>query len=356
MRLLLPCLAALTLSSCDLKEPETQAQGKHQTTATVQIFQSPLLPKSDRFLRNQIALLKTNLIAKIAAKTSGISSEIISSSLEIQPIANSDLLTISSHANDQGQPKKVIQAILDAYRDHRKKIEAELAQENLLALDQELSQQSDSVQTLRKELAPLIRSYGIPYFDDSSKSPLGRTEKDMYRSAKDKLKQFKTHRDETRTNLEELEKRTSLELVKFSAALDLPENQVTFYYEQYLQANKERRQKREDGLGEIHPEIKALVAKSDKAFAAATKETKTLKDVLKIKLELIEKQITKMTSMIESRDDRTENLNEYSKKYDQVKEAYENARNELRALKEGQEERRSMLKTINPILVIHGWE
>ena len=89
----------------------------------MQIHQSLILPKSDRFFANQVALLTTSPIIAAASEASGIDSEAISPALEVEVIEGTDLFTISAHHDDKGRAQKMIQAVFDSYRDHRREIE-----------------------------------------------------------------------------------------------------------------------------------------------------------------------------------------------------------------------------------------
>jgi hypothetical protein len=356
MRICLPILSAFILASCDSPESETKKRGEYQSTATVQIYQSPILPKSDRFLTNQIALLTTSPIIAAASEASGIDSETISSALEVEVIEGTDLFTISAHHDDKGRAQKMVQAVLDSYRGHRKKVEIDNAKKKLAALDEELIKQDDLVQKNQTELTNLIQSYGTPYSIPSEVDLLGRTEEQMFESARKKLVQFETQRDQIETSIKKLDEMKNPELVRYAAGLDLPENQVTYYYTQHREALQKRGLLIAQGLGAIHPDVLASEKRAKGALANAVTETTSLITILKTKLELIKMQIEKMKSMVENRKSEDENLSERQKNYNDAKATYEEARDQLRSLKISRQESRILLEKDNPAFIIHGWD
>jgi len=356
MRNCLPIVAAFILTSCDSPESETQKRGGHQSTATVQIHQSLILPNSDRFFANQVALLTTSPIIEAASEASGVDSETISSALDVKVIDGTDLLTISAHHDEEGRPQKMIQAVLDSYRDHRKGIELVYVEEKLAALDEELIKQNNLVQKNRTELTKLIQTYGTPYGVSSEVDLLARTEEQMFESARKKLADFEAQHDQLNIAFTKLEELEDSELVRYAAGLDLPENQVTYYFTQHREAAEQRRMLIAQGLGESHPDVLAVEKKAAVAMENAAKETTSLKMVLQTKSELIAKQVANMKSMIENRKSNSANLSERQKEYNDAKATYEETRNQLRNLKIDQQEGRILLKKGYPVLIIHGWD
>lgn len=139
----------------------------------------------------------------------------------------------------------------------------------LAELDEELIAQSDLVQDHRKDLTVLVQQYGIPYFDGDSNS-LGATEQDMFRSARHKLADFQTERD-------------SLEI-----------------------------------------QLRKGVEKGAPAESL---------DVLKTKSELVNRQIDRMSEMVDDRQSDTVDLSLRQHTYTQAKETYEQSQEMLRAMK-----------------------
>jgi succinoglycan biosynthesis transport protein ExoP len=322
-------IAAILFSSCDSSSPTSQ-----------------------NFLANQIAILKTGSLIQAASLSAQIPADILSSSLEITPIKGTDLLSITAHHDDEALPKTIVQALLDAYQNHRNHLGAQA----IKPLDEELIKQSDIVQEKRKEMTVWIQSYGIPYFDGDNRSPLGASEQDMFRSARHKLADFQTQRDQIEIQIKELSKMTGDELVEYAAGLDLPENQVTYYFTQHREALEQKRTLLAQGLAANHPDVRAVEERAEGAMDYAKKEAVSLSAVLKTKLELINRQVERIEEMVEDRQEDTPNLSSKQNSYNTAKEAYEQARETLRNLKIQQQETRILLKQPRNLIIIHGWD
>lgn len=344
--------AAILFSSCDSSTPTAEKRGAHQATATVQIFPSPTFPASQNFLSNQIAILKTGSLIEAASLSAQVSPDILSSSLEITPIKGTDLLSITAHHDDEALPKTIVQALLDAYLDHHNHLEAQSTK----PLDDELIAQSGIVQEKRETLTGYIQSYGIPYFDGNNTSPLGASEEDMFRSARQKLAEFQTQHDQIEIQIKNFVEISDADLVQYAAGLDLPENQVTYYFTQHREALEQKRTLIASGLAASHPDIRAVEERAERAMDYAKKEAVSLKAVLKTKLELVNRQVERMSEMVEDRQKGTLDLSSKQQNYNNAKEAYEQARDTLRNLKIQQQESRILLNHPRNPLIIHGWD
>ncbi len=347
-------LAVTFLVSCESQNPEAKEKAAHHSTATVQLYPSPLFPRSDRFIANQSALLTSDPLIKSASKNCDLDPETLSSSLVIEQIPNTDLLTITVYHDDENQPKVIVQALLDTYRDHRKKIESTTTTAKLKTLDKEIATLKNLVEQRRKDIP--IRASGIPHLDKNSKNPLGATEEQMFQTVRQKLADFKTQRDQitlSRGNLDDL---STENLVTYAAGLDLPENQVTHYYTQHREALETRRTLIAKGLAANHPDVIAIEEKAEGAMQYAKQEAVSLKEVLKTKLELINRQIERMSEMVKDREKNSADLNARDQKYNLAKEAYEDARKALQNSQTNQQTERSKLSSPARPLIIHGWE
>jgi len=143
------------------------------------------------------------------------------------------------------------------------------------------------------------------------------------------------------------------ELIRYAAGLDLPENQVTYYYTQHREALNQRIMMTAQGLGNQHPDIIAIGEKANGAMVNAQKEVQSLKTVLATKLELIKKQVDKMSTMVDTRKDDTVALSLKQNAYNQAKETYEQSRNMLREMKIKQQEARVLLKMPRDPITLH---
>ncbi len=219
-----------------------------------------------------------------------------------------------------------------------------VSREAMLAeLDEELIAQSDRVQDHRKDLTVLTQQYGIPYFDGRKANPLGATEEDLFANSRQKLEEFRTQKKQIEGQLKELIAKGDDDLVTYAAGLDLPENQVTEQLSKYREALNEKRSLVGKGLSTKHPEVIEVEKRASGAIELARKEAVELKDVLKTKLQLVDRQVDRMEEFHDYRQGDTVDLSLRQHTYTQAKETYEQSREMLREMKVKQNEARYAL-------------
>lgn len=238
---------------------------------------------------------------KIAAKTLKIDFEKdknaladLKRKLRITPIRGTDFVKITAQGSDKKEATRIATAVSNAYIKRRTESEIAKAKEALTALDEELIKQSEVVQTQRETLKALIQKHGIPYFDGNHINPMGASEEEMLKNARERLPKFKIQRDQIKT------------------------------------------------------EIKELAEKGN-----AQHDTATRKAVLDTKLKLVERQVTRMEEMIADRGTNTVDLPEQQHTYNQAKETYEQSRIMLREMKIKQAEARVLLKMPRDPITLH---
>ena len=269
------------------------------------------------------------------------------------PLRGTDFIQIRVRHAKPDDAKEIADAVSEAYMERRKKAEVDRAKRALDALDEELISQSDRVQDRRKDLTVLIQQYGIPYFDESRSSTLGDTEQQMFRDARQRLAEFETQRDRIEIQIRKLVEMDNEDLVTYAAGLELPENQVTYYFTQFREALGQRETLIAQGLGAGHPDIIAVDQRASGAMENARKEAVSLKAVLKTRLELINRQVDRMEEMVDDRQDDSVDLSLKQHSYTQAKETYEQSRLMLREMKIKQQEARVLLKMPRDPITLH---
>lgn len=187
---------ALLLPSCDSAPGNKEPSGSHESTAIIQILPTtPVLSdpgyRTENFIDNEIASLSmgaviTRAIEEKNWKEQGLNLEDIQNSLKVARIPGTDMARITAFSDDKFTAKKIVESIIDAYVSNRKKVEVDLSERSLEALDSELIAQSELVQDHRKDLTVLIQQYGIPYFHNAP-NPLGKTELAMFIASRERL-------------------------------------------------------------------------------------------------------------------------------------------------------------------------
>jgi len=260
------------------------------------------------------------------------------------PKRGTDFIEISvRHANAE-DAKDICKSITESYITRRNRTEVERAEEALEALDAELQNHGDVVNDRQKALTVLIQQYGIPYFDGRSANPVGRSEEQMYQDAQRRLEELKQNRDRLKIQINKLVQTSSEEMIPTAAGLELPENQVSDFYSQYLATNREIDDATAQGFGPNHPTLQSLRKRSINLMRDAEGAVTSLKDVLNTKINLIDRQVERMEETVLKKKDDTVDLSMRQHDYNSARDEYEQARDLYRQMKIQQQEQRVLLR------------
>lgn len=344
LRLVIPLIATL-FSGCDSSEPTSSRRGNHEATATVQIFPSPALPQSERFLANQIGILQSDTILESCPDATA-------SALEIRIIEGTDLLAVTAHHDEEGFPQAIVQAALDAYLTYRRNLEAK----SVKTFQQLLPKQRELFEKDRSTLAAIIEKYGIPVFDDPDDLP--RTEKEMFRSARQRLADLETIRDQTKIQIQELDAKSETDNLIGGSGLDLPSGNPNPLFSRYREALDQKSRLIAQGLGPDHPDVLAAEKLAREVLEEATQIQKTKKAELNASLKYLTRQIELVREMVDDRiSDRHGILaNMSQRKYQTAKTQFQESRSDFLALQASKESSLTLLESPRNILIIHGWD
>lgn len=347
--------ATLAFSSFGPLQADREQAAIHTSTATVQIHYPKDGATSDRFLQNQIVILTAGNTLEEAAKNSGIDRKALAKAIKVRPIKGTDLIYLDATHPGKDKARTIVQSVIDAYANQRTARQANDLGSHLETMDHVIAKQADVVKERRKELTVLIQQYGFPYQENGEDFHQARTEEEMFRRARMKLADFETHRDQLKIQIKQIIETPKKDLVRYAAGLDLPENQVTHYYTKYREAQFDIETKISSGLAKSHPDIVALGNRAKSSLTFAEKEAETLKAVLSTKLELVDRQVDRMSEMVDRRgdDEIDDSLKRHT--FNEVKHEYEEARSTLRELKKKQQEAEIHLKAPQKTVTIHGW-
>ncbi len=320
----------------------------------IQIHRPIDLPaSSSNFIANQVAILTTGNVLDLASEKSKIDAKTIKESLVIEALKDTDLVRLTAYNDDAALAKLTVESLVESYSELRKQEWQNQAAEALETLNRELEEQADLIQERRKTLSSLIGSYGIPYFDTPNSKAIGQTEEAMYRTAQEKLDQLEQSSDQLNIAARKLSETPREDLIRVSAGLELSENQVTAYYTAYRAAEERSHALKASGLGNKHPEVVAAGAKAEKALETAGMEVLVLKEVLKTRINLVDKQIEKMKQIAQDKGDQSVDLSMRQHQYNIAKEEYEQARLMYREMSAKQQEQRVLLKMPRTPVTIH---
>lgn len=270
--------------------------------------------------------------------------EKVKTMVSAEPRRGTDFIEIKARSHNQEDAHDIVNAVVDSYIARRNKMEMARAKKAIEALDKELQEQGDLVNDKRKNLTPLIQSYGIPYFDPRDSTQNEATEEKMHLNAQQRLDQLEQDRDRLKIQIDQLIKTSAEEMIPTAAALELPENQVSILYTQYLETLRESEKLAAQGLAEDHPDRVALTAQANELMGNAKKAVISLKEVLNNRLNLVDRQVERMKETILNKKEISLERAMRQHEYNSAREEYEQSRNLLREMKIQQQEQRALLK------------
>lgn len=273
--------------------------------------------------------------------------------VEARPRRGTNFIDIVGRSQNQEDAKLISQGVADAYIEHRNDIEKTRAEHALATLNEELQPQADLVQEKRTALTVLIQNNAIPHFEGRSPSPNGLTEEEMLRKTTSKLDTLELDRDQLQIKLKKLTTVEDDELIRVAAGFELPESQVSRLYTQWIEATKQREAMITNGLGTVHPSVKALDQKIITLKNEADQAVVTLMDVLRTRLTLVNNRIEKMKEMVSGKQSKPVELTMQQEKYNLAKEEYEQARDLYKEMKLQQQEQRVFLKMPRTPVTLH---
>ena len=270
--------------------------------------------------------------------------EKVKTMVSAEPRRGTDFIEIKARSHNQEDAHDIVNAVVDSYIARRNKMEMARAKKAIEALDKELQEQGDLVNDKRKNLTPLIQSYVIPYFDPHDSTQNEATEEKMHLNAQQRLDQLEQDRDRLKIQIDQLIKTSAEEMIPTAAALELPENQVSILYTQYLETLRESEKLAAQGLAEDHPDRVALTAQANELMGNAKKAVISLKEVLNNRLNLVDRQVERMKETILNKKEISLERAMRQHEYNSAREEYEQSRNLLREMKIQQQEQRALLK------------
>ena len=273
--------------------------------------------------------------------------------LSSHPRRGTDFIEIKTRSHNEDDAHDIADAVADSYIARRAASQQQRAQAALEALDTELQNQEDKV----KALFVLVQQYGIPYFDEQNRNPVGRTEEKMHQDAQKRLVQLKQDRDRLKIQLNKILEAKNDELIPTAAGLELPENLVATFYTRYLETLRKDAELEKQGLNETHPDRIALKKHAKNLMTDTKSAIISLKDVLATRINLIERQVERMEQALLSNENKDEDgYDEYESRPRQLLNAgkeYQKAQDLLRQMKIQQAEQRKLLKNPRPVVTRH---
>jgi len=292
---------------------------------------------TEKFLSHKALLTVTQ---RIGLEMSEKDLQLLKKNTTVTPRRGTDYIDITVKHSPREEAIRIANAIAEVGVERAANTEKNRAKRFLETLDGEIMAQSNLVDEHRKNLTVLIQQFVItpPYTNETPR---------------ERLTALQTQRDEIKTLYKALSKQSDDKLIHYAAALDLPESKVATYYQQYQNLSQKRTALIKKGIEKNHHDITAIDQKMKLAWVNASKEVASLNAVLETKLNLVERQIVRLTSTIENSPDNTIEQSLQQNDYNQAKEIYEQSRDFLREMESKQQEARVHLNKPHYPLTIH---
>ena len=348
-------IASLALVSCDSKSSE--ARGEPTATAIVQINRTNLFnqtPQPDNFIATEAAIITSPLTLELAAENSGLSAEELAGAIHCEQIDDTDLVTISTYQQNEAAAAKTIGAVVNAYVVRKTEEGKKLRRITLEALDLELQDLGDEVYDKQKALTILVQQYCIaihPPLDPKDKEQI---EEERHQTVQERLETLEHDRDRLKLYLSKLsDSPANLFFPRARSGIEIPENQLSLIYDQYLSVKRELNYLETEGLGPSHPRSVSLAKRAGELLVDFRSSVELLVQALEVRLSLIENQIARMTEVSGKSGTQDTNYDIPQHDYNLAKGEYEEGRDLLKKAKLQQQEMRALLRMPLTPLTVH---
>jgi polysaccharide biosynthesis transport protein len=204
-----------------------------------------------------------------------------------QNIRGTDLISIRVRHQNKVDARDIADEVARAYKTYRNEIEGREAERQLEELNKAVRDQKDKVEERRKVLATIVRTKGIIYRGQDSFYGHSGVDEDL--GAKNALQVYEELKQEVmqlESQISSLLKYDSDELIVYAAGLNLPDNIIRSQYPIYLDAKRQLDGYRINGLGELHPTVRAASDQITKMKADLNEAVVNLRATLKAQLDL----------------------------------------------------------------------
>lgn len=277
----------------------------------------------------------------------------LKSIIDTEQIRGTDLIEIKVRHGVANDARDIAHEVAVAYKKRRTTMDMERSNAALAALNGELRDQEDLVEEKRKVLGTLIQSGGFVYnFEGNLGGRDRRSEEELYNESERQLAATETERDQLANQIAILNKLKSEQLMEYAAGLQLPENGVTPLYTLYTEAKRALISIRGRGLGNKHPDVKAMILNKDELKKDLDNSVAGLRQILSTKMELLDGGLVALRDNRDLRHDEAVARSLESQDFVDAKREYENAQAMLQAMKLQHSTKRIGLKIPkNPITV-----
>lgn len=226
---------------------------------------------------------------------------ILKSSLKIQSIRGTDLVSIRVRRTSNVDAKEIAEEVAKSYKAYRAELEARESEKFRFELNKAVRDLEDKVEERRKVLSTIVRNKGIIYREsDLLSKPPGMDEHHDGKSALQAYHGLEQEKMQLESQLGSLLKYEDDQLMVYASGLDLPENVIKKLYPLYLEAKRELEATKTKGLDKQHPTVLAKIEEIEKMKTQLDVGVVNLRAMLKAKLDLASDRLKRTEAMKES--------------------------------------------------------
>ncbi len=301
---------------------------------------------------------KLGLAEKWAEEYEIFSKEIIYRKLTkmmgLREVRNTTLISITVLSPDKQEAADIANSIAEEYQQARIREQQGWVSRSLATLQEEVEKQRRKTEELRQRASELRVEFQIYDLNpESVEDPMQATER-VLMSVEEEVSTARLAAESTRAQFAELSRMSDEQILRSIATLDVQDSTILEILPLYQEAASEEARLLKAGLGENHPNVRALRAKKDTYWDQLTSQVKSLRVALQARVTIEEEMLRNLegqlgTTRTSQQDARTRaaSYNEAKNNYIQAKKVLEEA--EIRLWTEMMQ--RSM--PLNPAII---WE
>jgi capsular exopolysaccharide synthesis family protein len=275
--------------------------------------------------------------------------------VDAQDIRGTSLIEIRVRFNDPKDAQKIAKEVAEAYRERRRKLQGDSADQALEELRKAVITQEDAVEDKRKLLSQIIRTEGIIYWGDPSVSQGARgfTKADDAESAAKAYVDLEQEKIQLESQIETLLRYDGQQLMNYASGLSLPDNIIPVLLPQYQDAKRQYDAMKSQGRGERHPMMISQATMLEGMERDLTEAVANLRETLKAKLSLAQEQLARLKTRMDTKEDDAVRQGIANQNFVDAKNDFETAQRLLEQLKVKQISEEMQRKITEDPIIMH---
>jgi polysaccharide biosynthesis transport protein len=255
--------------------------------------------------------------------------------VDAQDIRGTSLIEIRVRYNDPKDAQKIAKEVAEAYRERRRKLQGDYANQTLDELRKAVIVQEDAVEDKRKLLSQIIRTENIIYWGDPSLSQgtRGFSKADDAENAAKAYVDLEQEKIQLESQIETLLKYDGPQLMNYASGLSLPDNIIPVLLPQYQEQKRLYESMKSQGRGERHPMMVSQATNLQAMERDLVEAVANLRETLKAKLALSQEQLARLKTRMDLKEDDAVKQGIANQNFVDAKNDFETAQRLLEQLK-----------------------